>query len=173
MARLVHAELAAARQPHHGQQTPASVVDGRARDPARHHLAHEGPDVVAQEIELVGAVHVRPVDRDLGRRQPEDEPAVPDVDVGQTEDLAQELAVRVGFLAVDDDVRAADHEAHSRTAHGRARRGIECSQSASSARKAAMNASGWSSIRWWWASGISMSGALRLRSSYMYSPVSG
>src|SRR5687767_5193188 len=52
-------------------------------------------------------------------------------------------------------------------------RGTLCSQSARMARNAAANASGWSRMRWWYACGMATMGALRARSSYMYSAVSG
>lgn len=53
------------------------------------------------------------------------------------------------------------------------RSGTLCSQSASSARAAAMKGRGWSRMTWWCACGISTTGALRLSNSYMYAPVSG
>ncbi len=51
-------------------------------------------------------------------------------------------------------------------------RGVECSQSASRARKPVTSAIGWSSIMWCHASGTSMTGATRPSCSYMYSPIS-
>lgn len=46
-------------------------------------------------------------------------------------------------------------------------RGSECSQSINSARNPVMKASGWSSMRWWYESGTSITGALWPSSSYM------
>ena len=46
---------------------------------------------------------------ELGRRQTEDQPAVPDVDVRQLEDVAKHRAVGLGVGAVDDRVCAVDH----------------------------------------------------------------
>jgi hypothetical protein len=50
---------------------------------------------------------------DLGRRKPEDEPAVAAVDVAPPQDVAEGSAQGFGFRAVEQDVRAGDRHAAS------------------------------------------------------------
>jgi len=66
-------------------------------------------NVVAHEVELVHVVRGGGVHSDLGGRQREDEPAVPGVCERVPENIAEERAVCLRVLAVDDDVRAVDH----------------------------------------------------------------
>ncbi len=54
-------------------------------------------------------VLLRRVDGKFGRRQPEDQPAVADIDMRELEHLAQQGAVGLGALTVDDRMRADDH----------------------------------------------------------------
>jgi hypothetical protein len=46
----------------------------------------------------------------LRRRQSENQPAVADIDVRELEHIAQKFAVALGILAVDDGMRASDHD---------------------------------------------------------------
>lgn len=48
-------------------------------------------------MKLVRAVRIGGMDGDLGRRQPEDQPAVADVVVGEAEHVAQERAIGLRF----------------------------------------------------------------------------
>ena len=57
----------------------------------------------------MGAAWVGGVDGDLGGGESEDEPAVADVDVGETQYVLEERAVGCGVLGVDDEMRAVDH----------------------------------------------------------------
>ena len=50
------------------------------------------------------------MDGQLGRRQTEDQPAMPDVDSGEVEHVAKECAVLVRLLAVEQKVGAGDHQ---------------------------------------------------------------
>ena len=47
---------------------------------------------------------------DLRRRQPEDQPPAADIHVRQLEDIAQDRAIRVGVGAVDNRMRAGNHD---------------------------------------------------------------
>ncbi len=49
------------------------------------------------------------VDGDLGWGQPEDQPAVADIDLWKLEDATQEGAVRIRILGVEDDWCTVDH----------------------------------------------------------------
>src|SRR3954469_1861039 len=70
--------------------------------------------------------------------------------------------LELGILRHELPLESAGTIANSRpwaTAHFRA--GLECSQSASRARRPATRARGWSSMMWCWACGISITGAAR------------
>ena len=83
------------------------------RGRTRNFLLFEGLDrrleVITQQVEFVGPVLFRRVDRQLGRGQREDEPALAYVDMGELQDLAEEISVGRDVLAVDDDVSSRDH----------------------------------------------------------------
>src|SRR5688572_27319484 len=108
VARLVDVDLPAARQRHLGHETPSLVLHCRARDFALRHLPEKCPDVLAGEEELVRAVAVAVVHRNLRRRQPEDEIAAV-VDVGQLEHITQQRVIRLRVGARHDDMGAVDH----------------------------------------------------------------
>ena len=90
-------------------KAPTLIVDWRTGDVLSIHGRHEGVDVVAQKVELMKVVPLRGMDGNLGRRQGENEPAVPGVDMGQAEDVTQEGTVGSGVGAVDHGVCALDH----------------------------------------------------------------
>jgi hypothetical protein len=50
------------------------------------------------------------VDCQLGGREPEDQPAVADIDVRELEHITKENPVRLGVLAVDNRVRPHYHD---------------------------------------------------------------
>ena len=54
---------------------------------------------------LLGGMH-----RHFRRRQREDQPAVAGIDVREFENVAQEGAIGIGILAVNDDVCTVDHD---------------------------------------------------------------
>jgi uncharacterized protein (UPF0548 family) len=66
-------------------------------------------DVVAHQEELVDVVLVGRMHRHLGWRQREDQPPVTRIDRLVLEHVAEERAVSVRILAVDDDVSAMNH----------------------------------------------------------------
>src|SRR5262245_47083571 len=109
VTRLIDAQLAAAGQGDAGDQAVTLVLDRSASDLVLLHPADEPGDVVAHQIELVHVVRSRRMDGELGGGQPENQPAVADVDVRELEDVAQEGAVGRRVLAVDDGMSANDH----------------------------------------------------------------
>jgi hypothetical protein len=114
MARLVEAEAAAAGQDDAGEEAPALAGGRGAEDAARLEGADRGVEVVAHEVEagVVPGGALRPggrrVEGGLGGRQGEDQPAVAGIDGGKAQDVAEECAVGVRVLAVEDDVGAVD-----------------------------------------------------------------
>jgi len=63
----------------------------------RHKLIH----VSTHQIELVSNAILGRMHRNLGRRQSEDEPPSPDVDVREFQNIFQESAIRFRIRAVD------------------------------------------------------------------------
>ncbi len=59
--------------------------------------------------QLVTTAALGRVHRDLRRREPEDQPAVTDVDVWEIEDIAKERAIRVRILRIEDNVCTVYH----------------------------------------------------------------
>src|SRR3954469_19787992 len=72
VTRLVHADLAAARQPKAGDPTPPLLCDvlGELNTPGPE-ITDRGIEFVAHEVELVGR-RLRGMNRQLRGRQPED-----------------------------------------------------------------------------------------------------
>src|SRR5205823_10208747 len=73
-------------------------------------LVNGGLHVVAHQIELMGRLFGG-VDRNLGRRQREDQPPPAGVYRVEAQDIPEKVAVGVRVAAEENDVRAADHEA--------------------------------------------------------------
>ena len=100
MSRLVYSHAASARQRQFRYPPPTFRVDGIASDTAPFHGPDKPLDVGAHEIDLVLATGIRWVNRNLGRRQPENQPAAANVDVRQAERIAEERAIGLGVFAV-------------------------------------------------------------------------
>src|SRR5690348_9502017 len=52
------------------------------------------------------------MDGNLRRRQPEDQPTMPGVHVGELQNVLEERAIRVRLAGVEKEVRGCDHVAH-------------------------------------------------------------
>src|SRR3954469_4933990 len=113
VAGLVDAERARARDAHLRHEAPALVSYAALElDALGPELLDRRLDVVAHQVELVDGdpVHGR-VDRQLGGRQGEDQPAAAGVDRVEAEDVAEEGAGGVGVVRRDDVVGTGDHAA--------------------------------------------------------------
>ena len=110
MLGLVQPELAAAGQPDRAHETEPLVRD-RTRDigSTRAQLGDRRVDVVAHEVELVPAVFVRGMGRQLGRRQAEDQPATAGVHGRELEHVSEEPAIRIRVSREEHCMRAGDH----------------------------------------------------------------
>ena len=116
MRRLIQPDAAAARQADRCVQPPRRRVDLRAADIPVTQRLHDRVDVVAHEIEndaehlVVGmllrklVVILQRMDGQLRRRQPENQPAMSGIDRFEAEDVTEKRPVRVGTLAVDEEV---------------------------------------------------------------------
>ena len=111
MARLIDAQLASAWKRHVCEESPALILNGTARDARGFHLFDERLDVGAHQVELVPAVLIRRMNGYFRWRQSEDQPSVSDIDVRKAEDIAEERAIGLGVLAVDDRMSAGEQHA--------------------------------------------------------------
>src|SRR6516225_12406437 len=129
MARLVKIELAATGELHCADETPADVLNRlRELDPFVLQRLNRRRNVVAHEVELVTTlqrVAARPgvflggMDTQFGRRQCEDEPALPGIDPLQPEHVPEESAVCLSILCVDHDMSCIDHRSAPRSVQNR------------------------------------------------------
>jgi hypothetical protein len=113
MFRLVQADLAATRKADPGERSPPFFVNGRAKDVLPRQRAHLGFQVGADEIELMAIVLFCWMKGCLRRRQREDQPAVAGIDGCEPQHIAKENAVGLGILAINDDMRARNHDGDS------------------------------------------------------------
>jgi glucose/arabinose dehydrogenase len=112
--RFVQADLAGAGELELRDSTPALVLDPRDE---LHVLALElvdGPlDVIAHEEQGVVSRPAAPagagMDRDLGGRQGEDQPALAGIDPLEPQHVAKEVPSSLGVLSEDDRVYSGDH----------------------------------------------------------------
>jgi hypothetical protein len=109
MLWLVEADLATTGKLDVGDGTPSFFVNCRARNALFPERSHFRFQVVANEIELVWAVFIGGVERGLSGRECENEPAVAGIDGHESENVAEEGAVCVSVLCVDDYVSTRDH----------------------------------------------------------------
>src|SRR5229473_685380 len=109
MLWLIKADLASTGKPHLRNGTPSWFQNFRALDALLCEGSHFGFQIVAHEIEFVGATLIGGVDCGFSRRQGEDEPAMTRIHGFETEDIAEKCAVRLGVLTVDNYVSAGDH----------------------------------------------------------------
>src|SRR5262249_30082186 len=72
-------------------------------------LGEGGADVVGHQVELVAGLPVRRMNRELGRRQGEDEPAPARVDRGQAEHVREERADLLRLRREHYGVHPIDH----------------------------------------------------------------
>src|SRR2546425_1173152 len=73
------------------------------------HFCDERLNVVAHEVELLDVVLVGRMDGNFRGRQSKDQPALTYIDFGKFEDVAQESAIGIGILTIDDRMCADDH----------------------------------------------------------------
>jgi hypothetical protein len=70
------------------------------------HARDEGLHIVDHEIDFVFTAILGWMDRDLGRGQREDQPAVSHIDMWQAEHIAKEGTISIGVRAVNYHVRS-------------------------------------------------------------------
>jgi hypothetical protein len=106
MLRLIKADLASTGKPHLSNGTPSCFLSFRALNALLCEGRHFGFQVVAHEIEVLGANLVGWVYCGFPGRQGEDQPAMTRINGFKTEDIAEKCAVRLGFFTVENYVSA-------------------------------------------------------------------
>jgi hypothetical protein len=109
MLRLIKANSASTGKPYLRDGTPPRFLNFGARDAFRRQGRHFGFQIVAQEIQFVGAALLRWVERGFCRRQTEDQPAAAHIHGFQAQYAAEKCAVRLGVFALDNYVSARNH----------------------------------------------------------------
>ncbi len=105
MARLVDRQIGAARQSDRREQPPTPIDRWLGhRDPLGGQFRQRLVNVVAHQEEFVVGDLIRRMYCDLGGRQREDEPAVPSIDSGKAENIADEGSVGLGIAAVENNM---------------------------------------------------------------------
>ena len=112
MLRLIKAELTTAGKPDLRYRAPSLSVNPRTLNALLCERGNFGIEVIAHQIKLVGAMRFCGVECGFGRWQREDQPAMACVDGFEVENVAEECTIRLGVLAIDDDVSAEIGRAH-------------------------------------------------------------
>src|ERR1022692_14857 len=109
MLRLIKADLTSTRKPHLRNGTPSCFLNVRALNALLCEGRHFGFQVVAHEIEVLGANLIGWVYCGFSGGQGEDQPAMTRINGFETEDIAEKCAVRLGVLTVENYVSAKNH----------------------------------------------------------------
>src|SRR6202030_917370 len=109
MLGLIKADLASTGKPHFCNRTPSLFLNFRALNALFFEGSHLDLQIVAHEIKFVGTTLIGRVDCGFSRRQGENQPAMTCIHGFETEDIAEEGAVGLGILTVDNYVSAGDH----------------------------------------------------------------
>jgi hypothetical protein len=110
MPGLIEPDLAAAGQPESRYRTPARFFYGGAFDAPGPQRVHFRGKVITHQVEIARSFGGG-MDRRLGRRQREDQPAVTGIDCRKPENVAKEGAIDGLVSAVEDYVGSKDHAA--------------------------------------------------------------
>jgi hypothetical protein len=110
MLGLIQPDLATAGEPYLRDGAPSCLMHFGAYSVLLRQGGHLGPEIVAHEVEFMGAtIVIRRVECGLCWWEGEDQPTMTGIDGLKAEDIAEERSVRLGVFAVDDCVSAKDH----------------------------------------------------------------
>src|SRR5271163_3512563 len=109
MLRLIKADFPSTGKPHLRNGTPSCFLNLRALNVLLREGCHFGLQVVAHEIDFLGATPIGWVYCGFSGGQGEDQPAMTRIDGFETEDIAEKCAVRLGVLTVENYVSAKNH----------------------------------------------------------------
>src|SRR5262245_25988047 len=110
MLRLVEANFTSAWKTDLGDRTPSGFLQVGHCDTLRAECDDLGLQIVTHQKEFVPLKVLGGMNGQLCRRQREDEPPVAGVHCRKSEYVPAEGAISRGILAVEDYVRAKDHE---------------------------------------------------------------
>src|SRR6266566_4824679 len=114
MLGLIQPNASSARQGDPGDASPAFLIKWPGDwDLSPLQFLCRRLDVLAQQVELVIVLLLGRVDRQLRGRKGEDEPTAARIHGVKPEYVSKERAVRLGILAVDQNVRARNHRLHA------------------------------------------------------------
>jgi hypothetical protein len=109
MPRLIEADLASTGKPPFRNGTPSRFLNRRAHNILLREGSHFGFQIVAHEIDFLGAPLIGRVDCGFCWRQGEDQSAVTGIHRCELENVAEKCSVRLGVLAVDNYVSTRNH----------------------------------------------------------------
>ena len=98
MSRLIKADLASTGKPHLRNGTPSRFLNLRALNVLLREGSHFGFQIVAHEIDFLGATLIGRVDCGFCLRQCEDQPAVTRIHRCELENVAEKCSVRLGVF---------------------------------------------------------------------------
>jgi|SRR5215471_14176805 len=104
MFRLIEPNLSTAGKLHLRDGAPSLLLNWRTLDAFISEGGHLGFEVIAHEVEFMGAVFARWMDRGLSWRQREDQPAMSGIYVFEAEEIAEERTVCLRIFAVENNV---------------------------------------------------------------------
>ena len=102
MLWLVQANRATTGKPHLGNRTPSCFLNFRTLNIFLGKGRHLRFQIVANEIEFVGAILIAWMECGFSWRQGKDEPAMTRIHGFEAENVAEECTVRLGVFGVDN-----------------------------------------------------------------------
>jgi len=109
MLRLIKANVASTGKSHLRYGTPSCFLNIRALNAPLREGSHFRSQILAHQIEFVGAILIRRVECCFCWRQGEEQPAMTRIHGFESEDVSKKCAVRLGVLTVDNYVSARNH----------------------------------------------------------------
>src|SRR6478672_11262716 len=109
MLWLIKADFASTGKPNLRDGAPSCFLNFRAPNALLRERSHLGVQIVAHEIEFVGAILIGRMKCDFCRWQSEDQPAMTRIHRFESEDIAKKCPVLFGACAVDNYVRTRNH----------------------------------------------------------------
>jgi hypothetical protein len=117
MSRLVKTHFASAGKPDLHDQPPSGFLDIRTPHALLSEFRNLGLQIVTHEIEFRPVILLGGVNRRFRRRQRKDQPSMASVHRSKSQDILEEGTISRRVFAVNDYMRAKDHDAFSMAGH--------------------------------------------------------